>query len=72
MADIPLPLQAILSGYVDHIKGRPRYYKGYKWCTKCGKAYQTDSRFCPVCGAMLRSKPRTRRFRDRYINNRIG
>ena len=72
MNDIPLPLQVLLSGCVIHVKERPRYYKGYKWCSRCGKAYLTDSKFCPVCGRVLRKKPRMRKFRDRYINNRIG
>ena len=71
MSDLPLPLQALLCGYVEQVRGRPKYAEGYKWCSKCGVAYRTNRRFCPICGSILRSRPRMRKYRDRYINGWI-
>lgn len=35
-----------------------KYQLGYKYCPRCVAYYQTDEVRCPVCGAILRAKPR--------------
>jgi len=36
----------------------PLYKRGYKYCSRCGEAYLTRSKHCPICGRKLRTKGR--------------
>ncbi len=43
-----------------------RYDNGYKYCRRCEAFYLTDSNRCPVCGRILRNKPR----RSKRLNSK--
>ncbi len=47
------------------IKGellRPYSYDyGLRYCTYCGRVFDTDDKFCPCCNLQLRTKPRGRK-----------
>ncbi|MDJ0273903.1 MAG: hypothetical protein NYU90_01705 [Aigarchaeota archaeon] len=44
-----------------------RYGDNRRFCSRCQQFIETDDVRCPLCSTMLRTKPRRRRFRTRYI-----
>jgi len=34
------------------------YDRGYKYCSRCGETYLTQSEYCPICGRKMRIKGR--------------
>lgn len=40
------------------------YDKGWKYCSRCERVFDTTERFCPCCATLLRTKPRGREGKD--------
>lgn len=51
--------------YVRKEKERGRYETGCKYCMICAIWLRVDGNFCPCCKVQLRTKPRTRKGKER-------
>ncbi|MEM2233843.1 MAG: hypothetical protein QXP81_09940 [Nitrososphaerota archaeon] len=47
------------AGYIETTRSPKRAYEaGYKYCTNCRLFIRTDSKFCHICGRVLRNSPK--------------
>ena len=47
-------------------KGTGRYSAGQKRCNLCDIFMRWEGLFCPCCGYRVRSKPRNRKYKEKY------
>ena len=43
-----------------------RYANGQKRCNLCGLFLQWKGKHCPCCGMMLRTRPRSGKYKEKY------
>jgi len=49
------------------VKRKASYADGYKYCSRCRLYIKIDGVRCPFCGALLRSSPRKKKYRKKYV-----
>ena len=58
MSDLPIPIQALLSGRIKPTNRGISYEAGWKYCPYCRRYIKADGKWCPLCGGKLRMRPK--------------
>jgi len=51
--------------------GRSWYASGFKWCTHCEKFMKCDQVLCPCCNKKLKTKPSSRKWKEKLGNETV-
>ncbi len=51
---------------ITKLNGTGRYSAGQKRCNECGIFISWDGQHCPCCGMMLRTKPRSKTYKQKF------
>lgn len=58
------PCHGICRQYAESGRINGRLYPGRKRCGSCEVYLKWDGKFCPCCSTPMRSKPRSKKFRE--------
>ena len=64
----------VCNGICDSLKvkkAKRPVYKFQRRCKKCSVYYALDTKICPCCKCLTRSKPHSRKDRERYNSETI-